>query len=167
MATNILAPKEGGREHLFLTLLGLGIKTETYPYQNGLGRNGLRGIFCKNLFLKDRKGQFYLIICPEDKTIDLKELKAKLHAHRNFSFGSPEDLFTRLGTAPGAVTPLGLLFDSTPTIRVIIEQRLANSPDTLLNFHPLTPDETMLISFANLDKFVEHTGHSLEILELT
>lgn len=32
-------------------------------------------IYCKNLFLKDRKGSFYLVIYKEDLILDLKFLK--------------------------------------------------------------------------------------------
>lgn len=32
-------------------------------------------IYCKNLFLKDRKGSFYLVIYKEDLILDLKLLK--------------------------------------------------------------------------------------------
>lgn len=166
MATNAASPREGGREELSLALQELGIMEEIYPYEFGPQRNGMKGIFCKNLFLKDRKGQFYLIIFPEDKVIDLKELKVKVHAHRNFSFSSSEDLLAKLGVPPGAVTPLGLIFDPSGSIRVIIDQSLADDPDSLLNFHPLTPDETMLISFSNLETFIKHTGHSFLVLKL-
>ena len=169
MATNAVPPMEGERkkrELLSLALQELGIAMETLPYLDRPLRNGMIGVFCKNLFLKDRKGQFYLVICPEDKDVNLKSLKVQLGAHRNFSFGSALDLMGKLGVGPGAVTPLGLIFDTGSSIKVVIDQSLAADPTLLMNFHPLTPDETTLLTFENLETFVKHTGHSLHVLDL-
>jgi hypothetical protein len=33
--------------------------------------NSDKTVYCKNLFLKDRKGKFYYIICHEDNTVSL------------------------------------------------------------------------------------------------
>ena len=59
------------------------------------------GTFCKNLFLKDRRGQYYLVIIHEDERVDLKALKNQLKAHRNLSFATPTDLKDLLGVRPG------------------------------------------------------------------
>ena len=168
MASNAGLPREdqrgAGPDILSLVFQQLGIAMETFPYQDLPDRTGMRGTFCKNLFLKDRKGQFYLVICPEGTDVNLKWLKVQLNAHRNFSFGSPEDLRAMLGVSPGGVTPLGLIFDVPPSIRIVIDHSLTVEPDLLLNFHPLAADKTMLLTFENLDKFIKHTGHAVEVL---
>lgn len=124
-----------------------------------------KGTFCKNLFLKDRKGQFYLVIIPEDFVVDLKYLKQTLGAYRNFSFGKEEDLDRLLGTMPGCVTPYGLSHDAECEVRVIIDATLSE-PHTLLNFHPLVPWLTTLITFSDLNTFVTHSGHQIEVTNL-
>jgi hypothetical protein len=48
--------------------------------------NSDKTVYCKNIFLKDRKGKFYYIICHEDNNVNLRQLKYKLHAHRNRAF---------------------------------------------------------------------------------
>ena len=45
------------------------------------------GAHTKNLFLKDKKGNFFLLTCIENKNIDLKKLKI-FFSVKNLSFGS-------------------------------------------------------------------------------
>lgn len=136
----------------------LGITTKTVPYQESGQREGMQGIFCKNLLLKDRKGQFYLVVCPEEKNIDLKSLKQELKAHRNFSFSTREDLGSLLGCCPGAVSPLGVIHDTGNKIRVILDSTLRDCTE-LLNFHPLDQNLTTLLNFHDLLMFLEHFDH--------
>ena len=177
MATSLAEGGEQGKSgeevspsspsHLYSTLSALGIPLQVSPYVDNVDdRNNLPGIFCKNLFLKDRKGQFYLIVVPEDRNVDLKKLKVNLRAHRNFSFVVEEELYSVLGVRAGGVTPFGLLNDTRHVVRVVVDQRLALT-DTSLNFHPLDPDKTFLISFQNLNLFITKCcGHEVEVVNM-
>lgn len=136
----------------------LAITTETVPYQYQGQREGMQGIFCKNLLLKDRKGQFYLVVCPEGKNVDLKTLKQDLKAHQNFSFSTTEDLESLLGCCPGAVSPLGVIHDTGNKVRVVIDSNLRDCTE-LLNFHPLDQKLTTLIYLRDLLMFLEHFDH--------
>src|SRR5262249_33489353 len=49
------------------------------------------GLHCKNLFIKDRKGGFWLVVMPADKRADLTWLEKTLGAPR-FSFARPDAL---------------------------------------------------------------------------
>ncbi len=144
----------------------LDIKSRTVQYFEKPNRNGMEGIFCKNLFLKDRKGQFYLIICHEDTDVDLKKLKVAIHAHRNFNFGTANDLSKLLGLTPGAVSPFGLINDKQNSVKFIVESALAQSNGQMLNFHPVVDFLTTLISFDDLMEFVEYTGHSPQFVDM-
>ena len=55
----------------------------------------------KNLFLRDKRKQNFLVVLPEDKDVDLKSLAELLGAGR-FSFGSADRLFEILGVRPGS-----------------------------------------------------------------
>ena len=74
----------------------------------------LRGIMegghSKNLFLRDKKKNNFLITTNEDQKIDLKNLEKKLGTSR-LSFGSPDRLYEFLGVKPGSVSPFALIND--------------------------------------------------------
>ena len=71
-------------------------------------RGDMPGAHCKNLFLKDKKGALWLVVCLEDRRIDMKALSGLLGAAR-LSFGQPELLARRLGVTPGSVTPFAVI----------------------------------------------------------
>lgn len=150
--------RDGRREYLLATLHNIGIELSTAEYKEAGHRHGMKGVFCKNLFLKDRKGVFYLVICEEDCQVDLKWLKHHLKAARNFSFARGDELISKLDVDPGCVSPFALINDAECTIKVIIDINLQLCND-LLNFHPLNPKETSLISFDNLMKFLLYCGY--------
>lgn len=170
-----MATEEAGpgcrRDHLYCTLRQLDIKTETFPFVETLNldinskASFRKGIFCKNLFLKDRRGQFYLVIIPENQNVDLKYLKQTVRACRNLNLGKAEDLRKLLNVEAGCVTPFGILHDQCHPIRVIIDSSLTN-PDELLNFHPFVPWLTTVIKFSDLNKFVTFCGYHLEVIHL-
>src|SRR4051812_22785529 len=62
----------------------------------------LPGGHTKNLFLKDAKGQLWLISALGETQIDLKTLPGVIGSAR-LSFGSPERLEAALGVRPGSV----------------------------------------------------------------
>jgi Ala-tRNA(Pro) deacylase len=68
------------------------------------------GGHCKNLFLKDRKGGLWLLICLNQRRIDINRL-AKVLGCARLSFGRAELLQEVLGVAPGGVTPFALIND--------------------------------------------------------
>ena len=93
----------------------------------------LPGGHTKNLFLKDARGQLWLISALSETKIDLKRTAGVIGAAK-LSFGSPERLWTALGVRPGAVTALALVNDPEQTVRFVLDAALmACDP---LNFHP-------------------------------
>ena len=98
-------------KQLLSHLEGLGITTRTVEHpalftvtQSRELRGELPGGHTKNLFLKDKKGRFFLVSCREDANVDLKRLHERLGASGRLSFGSAEQLMDKLGVEPGAVT---------------------------------------------------------------
>lgn len=70
------------------------IFTETVKYNAKNERNNSdKTVYCKTIFLRDRKGKLYYVICHEDNNVNLRQLKYKLHGHRNFSFASAEQVY--------------------------------------------------------------------------
>ncbi len=125
-------------------------------------RGGIVGGHCKNLFLKNRKNAYWLVVCLEDARIDLKELGGRIGAGRP-SFGSAERLMEVLGILPGAVTPFALMNDREGRVQPVLQARMLEiSP---LNYHPLRNDRTTAIAPEDLVRFIENCGHTPVILD--
>ena len=120
-------------------------------------RGQIAGGHTKNLFLRDKKGALYLVVAPEDATIELKSLHRLLGASGRFSFGSAALLRETLGVEPGSVTPFAVINDKAGQVTVILDA--AMMAHEMLNFHPLVNTGTTTISREGLLKFLEATGH--------
>jgi Ala-tRNA(Pro) deacylase len=125
---------------------------------------GLKGAHCKNLFLRNNKGnRHYLVIAPVTRGIDLKRLNIQLGEDR-LSFASPERLKRVLGLEPGSVSPFGLIHDAGREVRVVLDRSLKDS--AFLGFHPNINTATLEISLADLEKFLAWRGNPVRWLEL-
>ena len=125
---------------------------------------GLQGTHCKNLFLRNYKGNHhYLVIAPVTRGIDLKRLTADLGEDR-LSFASAERLRRWLGVGPGSVSPFGLLNDETHQVRVVCDLALKSGPR--LGFHPNVNTATLEISLADFERFLASCGNPVRWLEL-
>lgn len=158
------------REKLFERLAKLDIETQTVEHaaaftveQAKAHRGDITGAHAKNLFLKDKKGVFWLVVCLEDRQIDMKELKSKIGS-AHLSFGKPEALMEMLGVEPGSVSPFTLLNDTTRQVRVVLDQEMMDG--SALNFHPLENTATTQISPEGLLLFITSTGHQPDIIAL-
>jgi len=125
-------------------------------------RGELPGHHIKNLFLRNKKEAMWLVVALEDRAVDLKRLGEVLGAGR-LSFGSPERLSTHLGVEPGSVTPFALVNDSAHKVTLVLDRALAEGGP--VNAHPLTNTMTTAISFADLRRFFDATGHAPQWLD--
>jgi Ala-tRNA(Pro) deacylase len=120
----------------------------------------LRGAHCKNLFLRNNKGnRHYLVIAEASRHIDLKTLTRTLGEDR-LSFASPERLKRYLGLEPGSVSPFGLIHDMGKDVRVVVDAGLKAAEK--LNFHPNVNTATLEIAFEDFEKFLSGRGNKLE-----
>lgn len=158
-------------EALLAHLADLGIEVQTVNHaavftveEAKSVRGELTGGHTKNLFLRNKKGRMWLVVCPEDRQIDLKSLGQRLGAGR-FSFGSADRLARYLGVIPGAVTPFGVINDHGGAVTLVIDSSLmAIEP---LNFHPLDNAMTTAIAPGDLVRFLESVDHAPELVDLT
>ena len=122
------------------------------------------GASTKNLFLRDKKGiRHFLVVVPQDKQVDLKELSSILEASR-LSFASPDRLNKYLGIEPGSVSILALLNDPEKTVEVFVDNELWNAETILC--HPLVNTTTLAIPRDGIKKFLEKTEHNLMLVEV-
>lgn len=124
----------------------------------------LPGAKTKNLFLRDKKGaRHFLVTVPHDRAVDLDALGAALAAGR-LGFASAARLATHLGIAPGSVSLLALVNDSSHAVEFVIDRALWEAE--ALHAHPLTNSSTMVLTHADLARFVEATGHVPRVIDV-
>jgi Ala-tRNA(Pro) deacylase len=126
-------------------------------------RGDIPGGHCKNLFLKDKKGQLWLVVCLEDAVIDLRSLPDRIGASR-ISFGKAELLQEVLGVEPGSVTPFALINDVTHQVNVVLDARMMACD--LVSYHPLVNTATTTLTPAELLLFIESCGHQPQTVGL-
>lgn len=156
---------------LFDYLESLGIQTHTVKHPPLFTvadaqalRGEISGAHTKNLFLKDKKDNFFLLTVEEDAKVDLKVIHHQIGAASRVSFGSPVALLELLGLTPGAVSAFGLINDADGRVRFFLDSRLADAD--VVNAHPLTNEATTTIASADLRRFAEATGHPVNVLTL-
>lgn len=154
----------------FLAELGISVTTMTHPPLYTVAdsqalRGDIPGGHTKNLFLKDRKDQYFLLTVEEDATVDLKTIHTQIGAAGRVSFGKPEALMELLGVIPGAVTAFGVINDTENRVRLFIDEALLRHD--VINAHPLTNEATTSIGTQDLLRFAKATGHDPSILKLS
>jgi Ala-tRNA(Pro) deacylase len=111
------------------------------------------GQHCKNLFLRNRKGDVhYLAVLDEAKQVDLKLLSKQIGSS-SLSFASEERLYKYLGLTPGSVSPFGLINDIERKVIVLIDRELIGK--SIVNFHPNVNTATLGVSYIDLEKFIK------------
>ena len=127
-------------------------------------RQNIPGAHCKNLFLRNKKGnRHYLVILEGSKQADLRALAEKIGEDR-LSFASPERLSRYLGLEAGAVSPFGLINDVRKEVEVIIDNDLKKAE--CLNFHPNVNTATVGIKFLDFEKFLAWCGQQIRYLQI-
>ena len=113
----------------------------------------ITGAICKNLFLRNGKGDIhYLVILDGNKKADLKFL-AKQIGSSHLSFAAEASLYKYLKLTSGSVTPFGILNDVNHEVIILIDEDLTN--EELVNFHPNVNTVTIGISYMDFEKFVK------------
>ena len=163
-------PKTEAELNQFLADLGIAVSTVRHPPLYTVAdsqalRGEIAGGHTKNLFLKDKKDNFFLVTVGEEAEVDLKQIHHLIGAAGRVSFGKPEMLMELLGVIPGAVTVFGLINDTAGRVKVFLDQELMDH--AVINGHPLTNDATTSIAAADLVRFVEATGHDPVILKVS
>jgi len=151
-------------EDLFARFDALGIAYTTHQHRPVFtvdeGRDlkaSMPGGHTKNLFLKDKKGQLFLLSALAETQIDLTALSKLIGAGR-FSFGSADLLLQHLGVTPGSVTVFAVINDPDQNVRLLLDDALfAHDP---VNFHPLRNDATTALRPADLLRFLGALGRT-------
>lgn len=124
-------------------------------------RGDIKGSHTKNLFLKDKKKNFFLISCLEDKKIDLKKIKNMINV-KNLSFASEISLKEILEITPGAVTPFALINDKDRITDFFLDKDILKSET--VNFHPLVNNFTLNMPITGFINFLESINIQINLI---
>lgn len=152
-------------------LTHLGIETRTVEHEAAFtveqSKHLIRdvaGAHTKNLFVKDKKGRFFLIVAEHEQRVDLKRLHGHIGASGRLSFGTAEQLMSLLGVTPGSVTALSIVNDQSGKVTLVIDAELARAK--VINCHPLINTMTTSVPRDGLFAFFEATGHRPQVVAL-
>lgn len=159
----------GAAAFALLDRLGIAHRTVSHPplhtvEESRALRGEITGGHTKNLFVKDKGGNLFLITAEEGSPLDLKTMDKAIGAKGRLSFASAEQLLAHLGILPGSVSPLALVNDTACAVRFVIERRLMDHAE--INVHPLVNTMTTTLAREDLIAYVRATGHEPAILEL-
>ena len=159
-------------EQLFRFLDGLGIAHSTKHHapvftvaESESLRDEIPGGHTKNLFVKDKKDQFFVLTVEENAVVDLKSVHKLIGASSRVSFGSPEKMLEYLGVIPGSVTVFGAINDTSHKVTFVLDEDLM--AHDIINGHPLSNDATTSIGRDDLVRFLDATGHRPLVLKVT
>ncbi len=125
---------------------------------------GIDATHCKNLFLRNQKGdRHYLVIVEHSKKADLRKVADQI-GDGKLSFGSPDRLMKHLGLTPGSVSPFGLINDRHHAVRVALDRDLRSAGR--LSFHPNINTVTFTITAADFSRFLEACGNSVRYVSV-
>lgn len=125
----------------------------------------IAGGHTKNLFLKDKKDNYFLIVAENHAKIPLNQVHKLIGTKSRLSFGSAEKLMELLGVAPGSVNAFAPINDDQNRVSVIIDAPLLDHEQ--INCHPLTNTMTTTISKPDLLRFLEYVDHKPQIIALS
>lgn len=112
----------------------------------------------KNLFLTNKQQTlFFLLMIPADKPFKTKYLSSQLGCAR-LSFASAEHMEEMLHIHPGAVSPMGLIYDTEKRVRLIIDRDLQGTERYAC--HPCVNTASVALTLDELlGKVIPATGH--------
>ena len=80
------------------------------------------------------------------------------------SFASDERMKKHLDVSKGCVSPFGVINDGNDAVEVYFDSDLKDMPR--LGFHPNDNTATIFLSFADVNRYVESTGHKIRFIKV-
>lgn len=125
----------------------------------------LGAVTAKNYFLTTRnRKRFYLCLARPDARFRSGDISRQAGTSR-LSFGPEDSLWELLRARPGAVSPLGLMFDAAGAVELLVDGALRDVPR--IAFHPC--DNTRTLAMAAEDffgRFLPAVGHAPRWVEI-
>ncbi len=158
------------KEQLIEILDDLGIEYQLYDHepiftveQGEPLKKTIPGMHCRNLFLRDKKKNMFLITAANETRLDMKKLSDVIGSGR-LSFGSPDRLWENLGIRPGSVNPFCIINDKDQNLRMLLDSVMMDAD--IINVHPMDNACTIGLAPDDLLSFLDSINHPYEIIDL-
>jgi Ala-tRNA(Pro) deacylase len=120
---------------------------------------------CKNLFLRNSKGdEYYLLTLPGHKKLVTREIAKQIGSTR-LSFGDESKLLEYLDITPGSVSLLGLMNDKNLKVRFLIDRDLLGYE--YIGCHPCINTTSLKLRTDDiLNKILPAVNHTPQFVEI-
>lgn len=119
----------------------------------------------RNLFLTPRSRSCFCLLTAHPESVFRTSSVSRQAGVTRLSFADEADMEALIGTYPGCVSPLGLVFDKSQSVRYLFDERLLK--ETHLLFHPADNRASVRLSVKDLlEKFLPLTGHRAEFIKM-
>jgi len=120
---------------------------------------------CKNYFLTTKSRKVHaLCVVRSNARFHTADISRQAGTPR-LSFAGEEAMWDLLRTRPGAVSPMGLLFDTECQVLLLVDEALRN--EKTLAFHPCDNTETLVLSSEDFfGRFLPAVGHEPKFVEI-
>ena len=121
-------------------------------------------IVCKNFFIRNsNKSQYYLVVLPLKKRVDLKFLQMLL-GEKRLSFGNENVLEEKLGIKSGAVSIFNIINLKDKDIMFILDEDILKYKK--VGFHPNINTETVIFNPQEIHKIFECYNVKYKFIEI-
>ena len=160
------------KQRVYDALNKLGIKYEVVEHgpvhtMEDMDRLGLpeKGTLCKNLFLRNSKGDhYYLLMLPGEKKFKAKDVAHQIGSTR-LSFADEEKLKEYLDILPGSVSVMGLMNDHDNQVELLMDEDILKLP--YVGCHPCMSTTSLKLSTKDLlEKFLPAVRHTPRMVKL-
>ncbi|GAW83520.1 bifunctional aminoacyl-tRNA synthetase [Plasmodium gonderi] len=117
----------------------------------------------KNLFLKDKKKNYFFLCTVNWKVVDLKHLSNMLNTS-NLRFVDEGNLKSMLNLQPGSLTPLAMKYDKDNLVKLYFDEEMKNMQEVII--HPLHNYSSLYMKLEDVVKFCELHNHSPEYVHI-
>ena len=120
---------------------------------------------CKNLFLSSRhKTEFYLLFMEGSKKFNTGKVSKQVGVPR-MTFVDGEHMWEYLKIHPGAVSPLGLFFDTEQKVHFLIDADILNMEKVAM--HPCVNTATLAMNTKDfIEKILPASKHDYKVVTL-
>ena len=125
----------------------------------------LQAVTAKNYFLATKhRDRFYLCLVRPNARFKSVDISRQIGSTR-LNFGPEDHLFRLLRVRPGAVSPLGLIFDGENEVQLLVDAELQHADR--IAFHPCDNTQTVAMSAADFfDRFLPAAGHDPRFVQV-
>ena len=117
----------------------------------------------KNLFVRDGKKNYYLLVVKGNKRVDLKKLRRE-NGIGALLFASEQELAAVLGLTSGSVTPFGILNDTEHKVQCFIDKEFTEGAG-LIGVHPNDNTATVWLKTRDLIDLIKENGNAVYTAE--